>query len=122
MIKLKKGELLYILRRRRGLNQAAFAKRYGITHDVLSEIEKGRRAVPPNLRPGGRIAPTKGERVTALRRRLGLSIPDLAHLFDISHITLIARERGEGDASEILDWLEERVRNKRQPKLSKEGR
>lgn len=104
-IKLTKGERLFLIRKRRGVSQAEFARRYGVSHDTLSKVEKGRKAPSYNITVRGRINPTPGELIVALRRRLNMSQGELAERLGVSKMTVIARENGRGDVEEVLKYL-----------------
>lgn len=114
-VKLTKGERLYIVRRRRGMSQEDFAARFGVSHDTLSKVEKGRKLPPHAITVYGRVAPTKGEQITILRRRLGLTIAELALHLDLSKVTMMARERGIGDVDYVLGFLKQWVKRKQSP-------
>jgi transcriptional regulator with XRE-family HTH domain len=96
-MRLTKGERLYLLRRRLNLTQESTARRMCISHDTLSKFEKG---LPTDYDFSGlslihracSIRPTKGERITILRKRLGLTLMDLALQMDLSRVTLFNRE------------------------------
>lgn len=104
-IKLTPGERLYLVRRRRGISQVDFAARYGVSHDTLSKVEKGELKPEHKITVYGRIAPTKGELITILRRRLGMTLDELAEKLEMSKITLMARERGKGDVDYVIAVL-----------------
>jgi transcriptional regulator with XRE-family HTH domain len=106
-IKLTKGERLFLVRRRRGVSQAEFARHYGVSHDTLSKVEKGRKAPSYDITVRGRINPTPPELVVVLRRRLGLSQAELAEKLGVSKQTILMREQGVGDVEYVLSVLQE---------------
>lgn len=121
---LTKGERVYLLRRRLGKSQEDVADNIGISHDTLSKIEKG--VAPARLTAAllkgnsllyrsRSVRPTKGELITVLRRRLGLTIAELALQFDLSKVTLMSREKDRGDTEYVLGFLREWVKRKQSP-------
>lgn len=101
MIRLTKGEKLYLIRRRKGQNQDAFGARWGLTHDRLTAIERGKEPVPPHMLPIS-IKPTEGELVTTMRRRLGWTVRKFAAYAERSHVTIHKVERGDIDAEPYI--------------------
>jgi DNA-binding transcriptional regulator YiaG len=95
-MRLTHGEKLFLIRRRRGMNQDAFGARWGLTHDHLTKLERDMAPMPANMLPL-KIRPTEGEIITVMRRRLGWTIKGLARYMRASHVTVIRAERGEGD-------------------------
>lgn len=89
------------------MSQADFAARYGVSHDTLSKVEKGRKAPSYDITVRGRINPTPEEMIVIFRRRLGLSQGELAEKLGVSKMTVIARENGRGDVEYVLSVLQE---------------
>jgi transcriptional regulator with XRE-family HTH domain len=112
-VRLTNGEKLFIIRRRRKVNQADFAARYGVSHDTLMRIEKGKRPAPIRLTVREFPPLTKGEQIVILRKRLGLTQRELALQLDMSKPTLITRENDMGDTEYVLGFLREWVKRKR---------
>jgi transcriptional regulator with XRE-family HTH domain len=106
-VRLTNGEKLFIIRRRRGINQADFAARYSVSHDLLGKIEKGERPAPIRLTVR-KIPPlTVPEKIVVLRRRLGMSQRELAKKLGVTKQTMLKREQGVGDTEYVLSVLQE---------------
>lgn len=91
-------EQVNILRYRAGLNQAEYAASLGVSVRRVRAWENG-EAVPPDLPP---VVLSVGEQARVLRRRMGLSIRDVAKLMDISHVTIINIERNRSKLGEAM--------------------
>jgi transcriptional regulator with XRE-family HTH domain len=96
-VKLTKGERVFLQRRRYRLTQEHAARRMSMSHDTLSKIEKGKPVAdgygtsPLSFVARG-LRPTKGEMITILRKRLGITLDGLADRLNVSRVTIFNRE------------------------------
>lgn len=79
----------------------------GVPVDTWREWEtQGGETLPREVGTGlGKVE--KWEMMTLWRRRARWSIKEAAQRMGISHVTLIARERGEGEWEETYAWWEQ---------------
>lgn len=85
-LRLTRGELLYVKRRRAGMTQAEMAKKLGVTLDAFRVWERGLgdEAECPSVTPIPVAEMTLLELFTIRRRRLGVTIAYLADVMDRS--------------------------------------
>lgn len=103
-MRLTKGEKLFLIRRRRGMNQDVFGARWGLTHDRLTKLERDIAPMPANMLPLV-ITPTEGELVTVMRRRVGWTLKQFADHMQVSHVTMIRVEKGRTNAKPYIKTL-----------------
>jgi transcriptional regulator with XRE-family HTH domain len=107
-MRLTRGEAWWLLRRRAGMTQSAWAGVAGVSEDRLRrwEADAEEPAVPGPFRNGGRVEPlTHGEFSALARRRTGWTLPELARRLGTSRQTLWKREHDRtGSARELAEW------------------
>jgi transcriptional regulator with XRE-family HTH domain len=103
-MRLTRGEVWWLNRRRSGEAQPRIAKRLGITVDRLSDWERDLVAeIPTPSLCGGPLSP--GELAALLRRRAGVELADAAELFGVSRQTYIKAERDRSrTAARLAAW------------------
>lgn len=93
---LTAGEALMLIRRRKGLTQTQFGKKFGLGQVSISSYETGLRAIhrviPPKWFTLDPKELTKGENLRMLRYRMGLSVNEMAEKMRISRVTYFKRE------------------------------
>ncbi len=102
---LTKGERLWLWGRRWSKSREEMAEVYGVDLATISSwywIGSDDDSVVPEVALKEPIY--KWELMAVARRRLGISISGLAKEQGISHVTLIRRERGQGDWMASWDW------------------
>ena len=105
MIYLTKGERLWIWGRRWGKRREDLAAIYSVSGATISTWFKGFAHNDSEVPEVALKEPIqKWEMMAVARRRMGISITALAAQQGISHVTLIRRERGEGNWRVSWDW------------------
>lgn len=97
-------ECLLIDRRRRGVTQEKEARARGIDYHAYCLMELGRVPVPSDQRPTLGSIETH-ERCYLLRRRLGLTLKQVASALRKSPMTVAQMESGERDCSPLVNLL-----------------
>jgi len=104
---LTDAERVYIARRRYGATQSDWAEAHDVTVGQQGEIERGE--IEPAY-PAPRVGrPTRGERCSIFRRRLGLTVKQAAAEYGRSRLMLLHYEADRSDARAYEDWLRGRV-------------
>ncbi len=112
--KLTMGERLYLLRRRMKLTQEEAAYQWigpGEWREI-NAMERGKKPISHDLIRTLELRwfrPEPWELLQIWRRREGWTIREAARHMRLSHITLIARERGEWSWRETERWWNERA-------------
>lgn len=109
MIYLNKGERLWIWGRRLGKSREALARIYGVPAATITKWFRFTEddAEIPEVALQEPIH--NWEMMAVARRRKGISITALAAEQGISHVTLIRREKGQGDWLASWDWWVGRI-------------
>lgn len=101
---LTRGELMFVYRRRRGLTQVEAAEAAGVGTNQYREWELGEeeptREEVRSMKAGGALE--IHEIATTLRRREGMTQPELAEKLGISTNWLCRMEKGEVDMNQGL--------------------
>jgi transposase len=105
MRKLTGGERLWVWMRRVGMRTEDAARYWGVREEVVTDWLKDRAPLPVPLPVAVRVL-RDGERLALWRRREGITLREAARRAGVSHVTLIRRERGHGDAEALLRKLE----------------
>lgn len=104
------SEKLMVLRRRSGKTQAEFAKELGLALHVYGEVERGTMQMErATLVILDGIVLTESEKLTALRRRLGITQRIAALEMGVCRMTAAAMEEGKVDASPLWALLKTRM-------------
>lgn len=104
MLYLSKGERLWIWGRRLGKSREDLATIYGVDPSQITRWFRFAEddAGIPEVALKEPIY--KWEMMAVARRRMGISITELASQQSISHVTLIRREKGQGDWMASWNW------------------
>lgn len=101
---LSKGERLWIWGRRLGKSREDLATIYDVEPAQITQwfrFTEDDAGIPEVALK----EPIHGwEMMAVARRRMGVTIDDLAEQQGISHVTLIRREKGDGDWRESWSW------------------
>lgn len=102
-----RAERLWIYMRREDLRAKDIAREYDVTINRVSEwLNSSGEEIPPNFPWNGHLEPW--EEMSIWRRREGWGIREAGRRMGVSHVTLLKRERGDGEWSETYDWWERR--------------
>lgn len=106
MMGLSRGERLYLWRKRRGMIARDVVEHFGLSGGSRTVTDMERDRVPqeviPELILEDGVQPW--ERCTILRRRAGWRIVDMAERMGLSHMTILAYERGDGGWENYVEW------------------
>jgi DNA-binding XRE family transcriptional regulator len=102
------AEKLMAYRRRSGKTQAQLAQELGLPLHLYGDIERGKMQMDRGLTPLVNIELTVPEKLTALRRRLGISQRIAAAEMGVCRMTAAAMEEGRTDAAPLAALLNKR--------------
>ena len=102
------AERLMAYRRRSGKTQAELAADLGIPLHVYGDIERGRIAPDRAVEALAAIELTMPEKLTAVRRRLGITQRIAAAEMGVCRMTAAAMEAGETDPTPLVQLLQSR--------------
>lgn len=98
---LTEGEKAMINRRRMQMTQADVAALHGVPQSKVSEWENG-KGMPPMAMRRNPLPLTELEELRLLRKHIGLTIEEVADKLGVSHVTVIAMEKGRRDPEPLV--------------------
>lgn len=102
LVELTSGEILWIARRRAGLNQDEAARKAGLGEKVYAAVENDEVSPPERLRKP-LAALTVPEKLALARRRSGATLAQVAAWGKVTQMTVLAWER-RGAAGLVAFW------------------
>jgi DNA-binding XRE family transcriptional regulator len=104
------AEKLMVWRRRSGKTQVALAQALGIPLHVYGDLERGKLQMDRSLLATlGEVELNEQEKLTALRRRLGITQRIAAAELGVCRMTAAAMEEGKADAAPLWELLKARA-------------
>lgn len=103
---LTQGEKVYLTRRRLGLSQSKFAKKFGMSRNQISLIEREEVDPTPEMKISEVSIKSESELFAILRKRRGISQTDIGSALGLSRFWVNRMERGEVNDDKLRSyWL-----------------